>query len=429
VFRPLQYAAQTAPPTAFVGGVARILITRSGALWVGVLNAGYHPVLRLNPNLTLAGSYGLYPPMAMVPDDSEGLWIYHNSGQYAIYYPIGPTVLPGLPIEGVGWVHLSTAGQVLDSNIDIVTLGVGGLTHSIGHRRYDGRQFQYPFPGSTYSPGQIRVGRPENESGTNNWFPYADRIDYSLVGPTFFGSYYGYMSGFFLDGAQRVWALRNSFGGGVANYAEKLWTRFPVEPPYAPTALSVNIGQVCRQGLGFPTSWYWSTYWGNASLFEYVHYTDPNGDLDGDGISNRVELANFANPLLPFGYSPVATATSSGGVPGTTFTVNYSVPGDQGLAYAAPFSLMPAVLNVGGGLFLPIPLTDPLVQLSLQPGASGLTGTLGVLDGQGAATATLQIPPDPWLSGYALFSCIVTRDPNLPLPLKTVSPPFQFTIP
>jgi hypothetical protein len=425
VFLPL--AALWQLPTAFVGGVARILITRSGSLWVGVLNAGYHPVLRLNPNLTLDGSYGLYPPKAMVPDEGEGVWVHHISGMVSQQYPVGPSVMPGVGL--LGWAHLSANGQILDLNDDGVGAGVGS-THSIGHRRYDGRQFQYPNPGGTYSPGQIRVGRPENQSSPNVWFPYADRIDYSLVGPTFYGYHYGYMSGFFLDGAQRVWALRNSFSGSAPPaYSLKLWTRFPVDPPYAPTSLSIDIGQTCLHTPGFPTTWYWSTYWGNASLFEYVHYTDPDGDLDGDGVSNRVELANFSNPLLPYGFSPAATATSSGGAPGTTFTVNYSVPGDQGLAYAAPFALAPAVASVGGGLFLPVPLTDPLVQLSLNPVATGLTGTLGVLDSQGAATATLQIPPEPWLSGYALFSCIVTRDPNLPLFLKTVSPPFQFTIP
>jgi hypothetical protein len=192
----------------------------------------------------------------------------------------------------------------------------------------------------------------------------------------------------------------------------------------------IDIGELLRANVYINSSWYWSSFWGNATLFEYAHYTDPYSDLDGDGVPNNVELANFANPLLANGFSSAATATSSGGAPGTPFTVQYSIPDDKGLAYAAPFCLAaPQTLALGGGHFLPIPLTDPLVLHCLTPGAPGVTGTLGVTSAQGTATATIDIPPLPMLSGLKFTSCIATRDPNLPLMLKTVSRAFVFQLP
>jgi hypothetical protein len=205
--------------------------------------------------------------------------------------------------------------------------------------------------------------------------------------------------------------------------------RFPVEPPYDDPLL-VDLGEQSRLGVFNLSNPYWSSYWGHATLFEYAHYTDPYSDLDGDGVPNNVELANFANPFVPYGYSTAASASASGGAPGTTLTVQYSVVNDSDLAYAAPFCLAaPQTLALGGGHFLPISLTDPLVLHCLTPGAPGVTGTLGVLSPQGTATATINIPPIPTLSGMKLMSCIVTLDPNLPGPLKTVSPAFLFQLP
>jgi hypothetical protein len=205
--------------------------------------------------------------------------------------------------------------------------------------------------------------------------------------------------------------------------------RFPVEPPYDDPLL-VDLGEQSRTNVYFTFTGYWSSYWGHATLFEYAHYTDPYSDLDGDGVPNNVELANFSNPFVPFGYSTAPIATASGGAPGTPFTVQYSIPNDKGLSYAAPFCLAaPQTLALGGGHFLPIPITDPLVLHCLTPGAPGVTGTLGVTSAQGTATATIDIPPLPMLSGLKFTSCIATRDPNLPLILKTISRPFTFTIP
>jgi hypothetical protein len=86
LFTPLRHAPLTAPLTAFAD-INRVLITRSGAIWVGVVSSAYNPVVRLTPDLRLAGSYGLYGPWAMVPDDDEGVWVFHASGGIASQYP------------------------------------------------------------------------------------------------------------------------------------------------------------------------------------------------------------------------------------------------------------------------------------------------------------------------------------------------------
>ena len=416
---PVRQYGQTVP-SGFSQGIPRILITRSGDLWVSATWSAYNPVIRLTPELKLRASYGIYAPLAMVPDDSDGVWICHNTGPLASQYILFGPPLPGMTFAG--WVHLSGTGQLLDANGDGLALG-NSITPSLGQRRYDGRQFQYPIPGAGFGAGHVRVHKPSNPPMP--MFPWDDRIpmpngnaDYPL------------MPGFHLDGAQRLWIMRNSLAGGGAPYwAIMQWARAPLQEPYT-NFLQVVLGEAIRIYVPYPPSYYWSSYWGNASLFEYVHYTDPYGDLDGDGVANHVELANFSNPLLPFGFSPAPSATFTGGAPGAMLSVTYEVPTDSGLAYWAPFALaQPAPYALGGGHFLPVPFSDPLLQLSLQVNVSGITGTQGTLDPQAQTTATLQIPPMPALSGFSLTSFIATHDPNLPLLLKTVSRPFTFTIP
>ena len=419
IFAPamLLGAAPTAPQKAFAP-ITRVLVTRSGALWLGVPDCAYNPVVRLTPDLQLAGSYGLYGAWALVPDDDEGVWVFHRSGGIASQYFLNAPPMPGLPLEG--WVHLSATGQVLDFNNDGIAIGLG-IVPSHGHRRYDGRQFQYATPGIN-TPNHVRVSNPGNPPFP--WFPWEDRIDF-----TAFHAPLGYIPGFHLDGAQRLWVQQCGNPITPPNWPLARWMRFPVEPPYTDPLL-VDLGEQSRTNVYLTHTGYWSSYWGHATLFEYVHYTDPYSDLDRDGVPNNVELANFSNPLVPYGSSTAATATGSGGAPGTTFTVQYSVINDKDLAYAAPFSLVvPPPQPMGGGHFLPVSLTDPLVTHCLTPGAAGVTGTIGVLSPQGTATATLTIPALPALSGMALRSCIVTHDPNLPLPLKTVSRLFKFQIP
>jgi hypothetical protein len=261
------------------------------------------------------------------------------------------------------------------------------------------------------------------------WYQWEHRIDF---GPSL--SVFPWLAAFHLDGAQRLWVLRHTGEMldpvlGIYRAPRVRWTRYPLEPPYS-DLLHVPLGELFLSVPLAGISWYRASYHGSASLYEYVAYTDPHGDLDGDGVPNDVELASFSNPLLPYGFSPVATATGSGLAPGSVFSVTYSIPGDQGLAYAAPFALLGAFPHhFGGGWFIPVMFQDPLLQLSLQPNVPGLSGTLGVLDGQGMTTAAIAIPPIPGLSGFTFHSCIVTRDPNLPIPFKTVSRAFEWTIP
>jgi hypothetical protein len=397
-------------------GPHRMLVTRTGSIWLAIQNAAHNPIIRLNSDLTLGGSYGLYSPLALVPDDDDGAWVFYNNAGLAPTYPLNAPPMPGVP--PLAWVHLSGTGQVLTTWVDGAAGGTG-LVPTLGQRRFDGRQFQYCAPGATSAPPRIYVHTPT--STATQMFPIGEAIDLFGMGLS------AELAGFHLDGAQRLWALQALLSGGPVAFNR--WLRFPVDPPYGNYLLTVP-GESPMLVPWFNLSYFMASYWGNASLFEFVHYTDPFGDLDEDGVANHVELANFSNPLLPFGFSPAPSATATGGAPGTTLTVTYRVPTDQGLSYWAPFGLAPAANHtLGGGYFLPLSPADPLVQLSLSPNVPGITGTQGTIDAQEQATATLSIPPVPALSGLTLTTFIATRDPNLPLLLKTVSRPFSFTLP
>ncbi|HMS18452.1 MAG TPA: hypothetical protein PKA37_16535, partial [Planctomycetota bacterium] len=68
VMIPARLAAATAnAPQVSFDGIPRILITKSGAIWVGVLRSAYTPVIRLTPALKLDVSFAIYQPWAMVP--------------------------------------------------------------------------------------------------------------------------------------------------------------------------------------------------------------------------------------------------------------------------------------------------------------------------------------------------------------------------
>jgi hypothetical protein len=100
--------------------ITRILVTRSGALWLGVSNSAYNPVIRLTPDLNLEASYGLYGPWALLPDDSEGVWVLQNSGGIASQYPLNGPIMSGAPFYG--WVHLAAIGQVLTQIAPDITI-------------------------------------------------------------------------------------------------------------------------------------------------------------------------------------------------------------------------------------------------------------------------------------------------------------------
>jgi hypothetical protein len=173
-------------------------------------------------------------------------------------------------------------------------------------------------------------------------------------------------------------------------------------------------------------SFYWSSGWGNSTLYEYAMYTDPEADLDGDGLANRLELLNFTNPFVPSG-NGVQVATT-GGTAGTTLRVSYTISTDGGLAYAAPFATAATPSPVAVGITLPFSLQDPLVMATLGPQQAWFGNVTGTLNSFGATEVTLQIPVIPGLAGIQIYAAIATFDPTRPSPIKTRSPAYPITV-
>jgi hypothetical protein len=402
-------------------GIIRILVNRTGNIWLACLGPRYDPLIRLNPDFTLAGSYGVYGIHCMYPDQNDGVWVAYNAHSIIQQGNLNSPPLPGIPLLA-GIFHMSGTGQLLEVSSDLSVVSPTTPWQS-GHRlRSDGRSYHLAGGGGgagvfVHVPGSTASG----------WMDPAHMILSSTSTLQYFS-----FSAVELDGFQRPWFVRS---GNLTPGPdpEMLWTRYCMEPPYvAQCELRVYVGSApFNNGWAAPaTSQAGAGLEGNHSLYEFASYTDPYGDLDGDGVPNATEFANFSNPFLPFGFSGAATAVAGTPALGAAFAVTYSVPTDAGLPYVAPFALLgPMTQPLGGGWFLPVSLADPMVQLSLQPGVPGLVGTMGTLDSQGRAVAVVFIPPLPQLSGISFSSCILTRDPTWPLLFKTVSPPFSFLLP
>jgi len=109
------------------------------------------------------------------------------------------------------------------------------------------------------------------------------------------------------------------------------------------------------------------------------------------------------------------TITSTGPAPiGGTSTVTMSIPGDEGLPYMLLLSFSDQVGVALGNQTLPIDF-DALTAATLDPLNPFFVGSIGTVDGSGNASATLNVPPMPILSGLTVYAGGLTSDPaNFP---------------
>ena len=100
---------------------------------------------------------------------------------------------------------------------------------------------------------------------------------------------------------------------------------------------------------------------------------------------------------------------------GGSATVEMSVPGDEGLPYLILLSFSRQLGIAIGSQTLPIDF-DALTATCLNPANPVLVGSIGTVDASGDASATLQVPPIPELSGLTVYAGGLTTDPaNFPL--------------
>ena len=159
---------------------------------------------------------------------------------------------------------------------------------------------------------------------------------------------------------------------------------------------------------------------GNATLVDHVEITWPSGQ-----VQHLTDIA--ANQIIDV-VEPVLTTPGQVAVGGAT-TIDLSVPGDELLPYMIVLSL-----SANTGIALPdgdvIPIDfDFVTALTLDPLNPVLVGSVGTLDQTGAATATLNVPPLPFLSGWTLYGAALTTDqPTFPYARTVLAHPITIAI-
>lgn len=174
--------------------------------------------------------------------------------------------------------------------------------------------------------------------------------------------------------------------------------------------------QWVRSGIGFQSSSDPRVHFGvgAASTIDRVTVTWPSGQVQH--LTN-VAANNIYELLEP-------TLTSAGPAPvGGSTTITASIPGDEGLPYLMVLSLSNTVgTSLGPNAVLPIDF-DSLAALTIDPANPILVGSNGSLDAQGDASATVNIPPLPFLSGFTIYAAALTIDAPLFSFARTVIAP------
>lgn len=178
------------------------------------------------------------------------------------------------------------------------------------------------------------------------------------------------------------------------------------------TRIEVHTGsmvqcQYVRSGCGFLGGSDPRPHFGlnTAAVADLVKVTWPSGQLQ--------HLTNVpANQIIDL-VEPIITSTGPAPVGGTS-TVTASIPGDEGRPYLLVLSLSANNgIPLGNGNILPIDF-DALTQITLDPANPIFVGSVGIVDAAGNATATLNVPPLPFLSGFQVFSSGLTLDSAAP---------------
>jgi hypothetical protein len=251
------------------------------------------------------------------------------------------------------------------------------------------------------SLNQPVIGRHSPGSTASWFFPPSDFITLPSTANWF--------PGFFLDGRERIWALEGTWIGALP----EMWSIVPVTSPHRP------IARVPLAHHGPLLSAY-STM-GAATLHTYALYTDPMGDLDGDGIPNRQELQSGSNPFVSSPPPVSLTMTVPPAMTGGWVTLQYTAPTEAGMPAFAPFTTR-VEPEWFGTRSVPVSMADPFIPWCLMTNLPWLSGTLGVMDANGQLSVRLRVPPGIPPNAY-IFNTLATADAGLTT-LRQVSPAY-----
>ncbi len=166
--------------------------------------------------------------------------------------------------------------------------------------------------------------------------------------------------------------------------------------------------QYVRSGAGFLSGNDRRLHFGldGAGQADYIEVRWPSGQLQF--------LTNVACNQIVDIREPIITSTGPAPVGGSS-TVTMSVPGDEGLPYLLALSFSNNVGTPVGNQTLPIDF-DALTATTLNPSNPIFVGSIGTVDANGDASATLFVPPLPILSGLTVYAGGLTVDPaNFPV--------------
>lgn len=385
------------PPTSFVSQI-RVLMSSSGGVWVGLKYGATQPLIRLDANWSLQFTVPLVVEH-LLPGSGEGVWV--------IGVPVvGQPAPAGLPVVGEA-CHVDANGVVTEAPPGTLTAGNHHFSAHIAMR-----------------PDGAILFRPQGNPAGNfvqihpaghcvlPFFPSSLDVTWPRLQPPGAPTWSALNQQIYLDGRNRIWT--QSFVSWPYVYPNLRWYRVPAYAPHDPIA-------IVPQG---DSTWGAPPLRGAPTLHTFALYTDPLGDLDGDGILNRSELVSGSNPFVASGPALVLTITYPPAATGGWLVLDYSLPGEAGMPYFAPLSLTATRSSVLGQ-WAPIDVAmDPLVSYAWSS-QSWLTGTLGTTDATGSFQVQLNVPPS-IPAGTTIFSTFATADQGL-TSLRLVGAPHLVT--
>jgi hypothetical protein len=166
---------------------------------------------------------------------------------------------------------------------------------------------------------------------------------------------------------------------------------------------------------------------GDGSGFQRAVFTDPFGDVDGDGHLNNAEAVAGTN-VFDGGSVPCTLAPGGDQKVGGTATLNYVDFGARaaGATYVMACSFTPGNFPIDRKRRIDLS-PDALFFASLQVPAL-FRDFVGVLDTNGRATGTIHIPKAAALASNVVYGVAVTLDPTAPMGIRSIAPVARFTI-